>query len=80
MLESLLKSMLPDGFDMNAEFERIRVGIAAAVTVSQTVARIEQKLDSEIVRLNERVAALESVHQTNGENNDDSNGATGNPA
>jgi AmiR/NasT family two-component response regulator len=70
MLESLLKSMLPADFDMNAYIVKGQQAMQAAVSTAQGVFRIEQKLDAELVNLRERVAALESVHQTNGVSND----------
>jgi hypothetical protein len=79
MLQSMLMSMLPDGFNLDEFIQQAQQFMQHTRDIAETVKRTEQKIDAEIAVLRDRVNALESVHQTNGDSNDDSNGATGKP-
>jgi hypothetical protein len=74
MFESLIKSMLPADFSIEENIEKFNQLVSAARGVAETVFRIEQKLDSEIVTLRDRVARLEApdaiVVPLEGERND----------
>lgn len=83
MFAMMLKSFLPPDLDMDKEIERFRQLVEAAQSVAAGVHRIEQKVDSEIVTLKERVGNLELqlaiVPSPNGESNGNrsySDGAT----
>jgi hypothetical protein len=78
MFQNMLMSMLPEGFNLDEFIQQANLFMQNTRIIAETVQRTEKKIDSEIVTLRERVAALESVHQTNGVSNDYSNGATGN--
>lgn len=79
MLEMLIKNLLPADFDMADNIAKAQNFMANIQLIANGVQRIESKIDSEIVTLRDRLTALESVHQTEGERNDDGsndNGAT----
>lgn len=59
-LDSIIQSLLPADFDMEASILQFKTAMNACVEIRDTVQRVEQKLDSEIVTLKEKVAALES--------------------
>jgi len=74
-LDSIIQSLLPADFDMEASIAQFKNAMNACVEIRDTVQRVEQKLDSEIVTLRERVALLESpagiVQPNEGVSNDD---------
>jgi hypothetical protein len=75
MIASMLKSFLPDDFDMEKSIRDAQQLMTDFRTIAETVTRIEQKIDSEIVTLRGEVAALTlkvgTLPLTPGESNDD---------
>jgi hypothetical protein len=77
MLEMLIKNLLPADFDMADNIQKAQNFMANIQLIANGVQRIEQKLDAEIVSLRDRLTALESVQQTEGERNEHGNHGNG---
>jgi hypothetical protein len=73
MLEMLIKNLLPADFDMADNIQKAQNFMANIQAIANGVQRIEFKLDAEIVSLRDRLTALESVQQTQGERNEHGN-------
>lgn len=75
MIASMLKSFLPDDFDMEKSIRDAQQLMTDFRAIAEGVTRIEQKIDSEIVTLRGEVARLAlqvgTLPLTSGESNDD---------